>query len=142
LSALEVLPRLARALLGHAFAYAELLCQELDAAVRTARRRLLGAVLALIAALMALLMGCVWVIAATWDGPDRLLAVGALCIGFALIAFVCGAYAGGAGAQPFARLRAEWHADIEEIARLDPTLLGRPPQTDAPAAQAPHGGRE
>jgi hypothetical protein len=142
LSVLEVLPRLAGALLRHAFAYAQLLSQEFDAAVRIARRRLLGAVLALIAALMALLMGCVWIIAATWDGPDRLLAVGALCIGFALIAFVCGAYAGGAGVRPFARLRAEWHADIEQIAQLDPTLLGRPPQADAAAAQAPHGGRE
>ena len=124
------------------FAYAELLCQEIEVAVRRARRRLLGAALALIAALMALLMGCVWVIAATWDGPDRLVAVGALCIGFALIAIICGAYAGGAGARPFGRLRAEWHADIEQIAQLDPTLLGRPQQAGAPAAGAQHGGRD
>jgi len=141
-SALEVLPRLAQALLRHLFAYGSLLYQETIEALRRGRRRLVGAAIALIAAVMALLMGCTWVIAATWDGPDRLIAVEAMCVGFALIAIIGGAYAGGAGRgepRPFERLRAEWHADLNEIARLDPSLVGEP---QAPGPGASHVARD
>jgi len=136
-----MLPRLAQALLRHLFAYGSLLYQESVEALRVGRRRLLGAAVALIAGLMALLMGCTWVLAATWDGPDRLIAVGAMCLGFALIALIGGAYAGGAGRsapQPFERLRAEWHADLNEIARLDPSLVAEPPVAGPGAQHAVH----
>ena len=83
---------------------------------------------AAIAGMMALGLGCLWIIAATWDGPNRLWAVGGLCIGFLLIAISGGAYAvgGRSRGKPFEQLRAEWRADLQEIARLDPTLVGEP----------------
>jgi hypothetical protein len=128
LSALELLPRLLQALLRHLFAYGELAYEEGVLAAQRLRRRLLGAAIACMAGMLALMMGCVWVIAATWDGPNRLLAVGALCIGFVLVAIVGITYAaGGGGRVPFAALRAEWHSDLQEIARLDPTLISSAP---------------
>lgn len=140
LSALELLPRLLQALLRHVFAYGELAYEEGVVAARRLRRRLLGAAIACMAGMLALMMGCVWVIAATWDGPNRMLAVGALCIGFLLVAISGIAYAaGGGGRAPFAALRAEWHNDLQEIARLDPTLVGQPP---GPIMGGTGGGHE
>lgn len=128
MSALELLPRLLQTLLRHLFAYGDLAYEEGMIAARRLRRRLLGAAIACMAGMLALMMGCVWVIAATWDGPNRMLAVGALCIGFLLVAIIGIAYAaGGGGRVPFEALRAEWHSDLQEIARLDPGLVGQPP---------------
>ena len=128
LSALELLPRLSQALLRHLFAYGELAYEEGVLAAQRVRRRLVGLVIACIAGMLALLMGCVWVLAATWDGPNRMLAVGALCIGFLLIAIIGIAYAlGGPRRPPFQQLRTEWHRDLQEIGRLDPTLVGDAP---------------
>ena len=129
LSALELLPRLLQALLRHLFAYGELAYEEGVLAAQRLRRRLLGAAIACMAGMLALMMGCVWVIAATWDGPNRMLAVGALCIGFVLVTIIGVSYAAGGGSRaPFEGLRAEWRSDLEEIARLDPTLVGQPPR--------------
>ena len=90
------------------------------------------------AGMLALMMGCVWVIAATWDGPNRMLAVGALCIGFVLVTIIGVSYAAGGGSRAsFEGLRAEWRSDLEEIARLDPTLVGQPPR----AIMGGNGGR-
>jgi uncharacterized membrane protein YqjE len=124
LSALELLPRLLQALLRHLFAYGELAYEEGVLAAQRIRRRLIGAAVAGMAGMLALMMGCVWVLAATWDGPNRMTAVGALCIGFVLVAIIGIAYAlGGARRAPFQQLRAEWHNDLQAIAQLDPTLV-------------------
>lgn len=139
-AALELLPRLLQALLRHLFAYGELAYEEGLLAARRLRRRLLGAAIACMAGMLALMMGCVWVLAATWDGPNRLLAVGALCIGFVLVAIIGITYAAGGGARvPFEGLRAEWHNDLQEIAQLDPTLVGQPPRA---AMGGPGGAHE
>jgi uncharacterized membrane protein YqjE len=128
LSALELLPRLLQALLRHLFAYGELAYEEGVLAAQRLRRRLLGVAIACMAGMLGLMMGCVWVVAATWDGPNRMLAVGALCIGFILIAIIGVAYAAaGTSRAPFEQLRAEWHSDLQQIVRLDPTLVGEPP---------------
>ncbi|HWG77951.1 MAG TPA: hypothetical protein VN660_14325 [Steroidobacteraceae bacterium] len=140
MSALELLPRLLQVLLRHLFAYGELAYEEGVLAARRLRRRLLGAAIACVAGMLALMMGCVWVIAATWDGPNRMLAVGALCVGFVLVTIIGITYAaGGGGRVPFDALRAEWHRDLQEIARLDPTLVGTPPR---PAMGGTGGGHE
>ncbi len=141
LSTLELLPRLIHALARHLFAYGELLCVESLEALRRVRRRIVGAAVALLAGMLAVGLGCLWIIAATWDGPNRLWAVGGLCIGFLLIAISGGAYAVGERSRgaPFEQLRAEWHADLQEIARLDPTLVAEP---GAPAMGADSGGRK
>jgi hypothetical protein len=128
LATLELLPRMLQAVLRHLFAYGELAYEESVVAAQRVRRRLLGGVIVCMAGMLALLMGCVWVIAATWDGPDRQTAVGALCLGFVLIAVIGAIYARGgrAAGAPFEHLRAEWRRDLQQIARLDPTLVGNP----------------
>ena len=130
---LEALSRLATALLRHLFAYGELLREETHDALRLLRRRAIGLVLAAGAAGMSLLMGCVWLIAATWDGPSRVKAVAGLCLGFAALAMI-GLWYAGTGLQPgkprpFQRLREEWSADreqFEDLERRPPSSAGEP----------------
>ena len=127
MSVLEALPRLALAVLQHLIAYGELLFEESVEAAGRLRRAVIGLAIAAAAAFIAAELGCVWIIAATWNGPHRLIAVGALCIGFVLIAVVGGVYAAFqvAGARrPFERTRAEWQVDLAELAALDSSLNG------------------
>jgi len=140
--ALESLPHLVQAILRHLFAYGELLCEETLETMHRARRRVLGIAVAITAGVMAVVLGCLWVIAATWDGPNRLTAVGGLFGGFVLVAILGGAYAVGARARggPFEQLRFEGRADLREIARLDPTLVGQ--AAASPAGAAPDGARD
>jgi uncharacterized membrane protein YqjE len=122
---LDVLFRLIPALMQHLVAYGDLLGDEAGEAVRQLRRQLLGLVLLLGAGAVSALMGCVWVIAAVWDGPHRLQTIGALCIGFALLALAGVWYARSAGAgrpRPFQRLGEEWREDLHELAALYPSL--------------------
>jgi hypothetical protein len=119
---------LALAVLQHLIAYGDLLYEEGIEAGRRLRRAAIGLALAAAAGFIALELACLWIIAATWNGPNRLTAVGALCIGFAVIAVICSAYASGAQAagevKPFQRVRDEWRADMQELAALDSTLSG------------------
>ncbi len=123
---LEALQRLAPAVLRHLIAYSELLCEEAGDALRQSRRRALGLAVAVTAGVMAVSLGCVWLIAANWDGPNRLATVGALCGGFVVFTLVGLAYARGArpagATAPFERLKAEWQADMRELSQLDPSL--------------------
>ena len=123
---LEALPRLALAVLQHLIGYGELLYEEGLEAGRRLRRGAIGLALAAAAGFIALELACLWIIAATWNGPNRLTAVGALCIGFVVIAVSCAAYASGAqaadGVKPFQRVRDEWRTDMQELAALDSTM--------------------
>src|SRR5579862_1574729 len=69
---LEALQRLAPAVLRHLIAYGELLCEETGDALRQSRRRALGLAVTVAAGVMALALACLWAIAASWDGPNRL----------------------------------------------------------------------
>jgi uncharacterized membrane protein YqjE len=132
----EALSRLLPALVRHAVAYGDLLCEETGDALRVWRRRVLGLAVGVIAGSLALLLGCVAVIAATWDGPHRLSAVIALCVAFAVIALLGLWYANAGLApdqpRPFERLRAEWDADRREIAALHPSLAEVEPMLPEP----------
>ena len=120
---LEALQRLAPAVLRHLIAYGELLCEEAGDALRQSRRRALGFAVTVTAGVMALSLACVWAIAASWDGPNRLIVVGALCILFLIVALIGALYARGGAlpgrAAPFERIKAEWQADLRELAQLD-----------------------
>lgn len=122
----DALLRLIPALLRHLLAYGDLFVEESSAAVRSLRRQLLGVAVLLSAGAVAALMGCVWVIAATWEGPHRLQAIGGLCIGFALVALGGGWYARSGvmpgQPRPFERLHAEWRADLTQLATVYPSL--------------------
>jgi hypothetical protein len=138
---LEALQRLAPALLRHLIGYGELLCEEAGDALRQSRRRALGLAVTVGAGVMALMLACVWAIAASWDGPNRFLVVGGLCIGFALVSLLGMAYARRpalVGPAPFERLKAEWRTDLRELARLVPSLES---PTQSPAAAAGRGVR-
>jgi energy-converting hydrogenase Eha subunit G len=123
---LEALQRLAPAVLRHLIAYGELLCEETGDALRLSRRRTLGLAVAVAAGVMALALACLLAIAASWNGPNRLAVIGALCGAFVVVALVGIAYARAARANgraaPFERLRAEWRADMRELAALDPSF--------------------
>ena len=123
---LEVLLRLLPVLLRHLVAYGDLLSDEAADAVRAARRQLLGLAIVVAAGGVAALMGCLWIVAAAWDGPQRLNAIGALCVGFALLALAGVWYANTSmprgRPRPFQRLNAEWHEDLHQLASLYPSL--------------------
>ena len=137
---LEALQRLAPALLRHLIAYGELLRDETGDALRQSRRRAIGLAVTVAAGSMAVVLACLLAIAASWDGPNRLAVVGALCGTFALVAVTAAFYSRGgvvAGrAAPFERLRAEWRADLRELARLDPALSGLSAQSSPMVAPA------
>ena len=137
---LEVLLRLLPVLLRHLVAYGDLLSDEAADAVRSARRQLLGLAIVVAAGGVAALMGCVWIIAAAWDGPQRLNAIGALCVGFALVALTGVWYANTSTPRgqprPFQRLQAEWHEDLRQLAVLYPSLAS---VEHAQPAQETHG---
>jgi hypothetical protein len=140
---LEALQRLAPALLRHLIGYGELLCAEAGDALRQSRRRALGLAVSVGAGVMALMLACLWAIAASWDGPNRLLVVGALCLSFALVSLIGIAYvrrAAPVGPAPFDRLKAEWRTDMRELAQLAPSLeiAGQSP---APAGRSARGER-
>lgn len=122
----EALSRVVPAMLRHALAYADLLREETEDAMRVWRRRVLGLALGLLAGSLALLLGCAAVIAATWNGPHRVTAIIALCVTFAVIALLGFWYASADQApgqpRPFERLRAEWDADRRELAALHPSF--------------------
>ena len=117
---LDAVLRLISALLRHGTAYAELFAAEATAALQGLQRRLLGWLVAAVAANLALLMGCAWVIAATWDGPRRLPAIAALCGGFAVVAlagvWIARSATRAPGERAFARLAAEWDEDVGHLA--------------------------
>ncbi len=137
---IEALLRLFPALLRHLVAYGDLFVDEAAEGARMLRRQLLGVAIVLTAGGVAALMACTWVIAATWEGPYRLHAIGALCIGFALIA-LGGVWFANRGVlpgqpRPFERLHAEWRQDLMQLAALYPSLGGidNPPEAE-PAAE-------
>jgi uncharacterized membrane protein YqjE len=136
---LEVLSRLLSALFRHLMAYADLLCVEAGDAARVLRRQLLGLAVVAVAAIVSILMGCVWVITAAWDGPYRMEAIGALCIAFVLIAMAGLWYASTGVApgepRPFQRLREEWSEDLRELAAVEPSLAEMQPSATAAAGE-------
>ncbi len=101
-------------LLRHLAAYAEL--ASLDFARRQRELTSQGIALAvcIICVLFALFLGCLAVIAYTWDTPYRLAAIGAMGGGFLLIAIGAALYAFNveSAKQPlFRAIRDEWHED-------------------------------
>jgi hypothetical protein len=132
----EVVQRLAPAVLKHFIAYGELLYDEAGEALRQSRRRVLGYAVVALSTSFAVALGCAWAIAASWDGPNRLIVVGSLCGVFVFIALIAVVFSRGARPagqpQPFERLRAEWREDLRELARLDPSY-------DVLSARAPAG---
>ncbi len=68
---IERLSAVASIAVRHAGAYTDLILSDLDAASAALGQRLLAAAVMVCALVFAILMGCVWLLAATWDTVAR-----------------------------------------------------------------------
>jgi uncharacterized membrane protein YqjE len=111
---LWLLPRAAPALLRHIGAYAELVALELEQSRRDLTTNIIAALVAGVCVFFAVLMGCVVIVALTWDTPYRVPAVAWTGGAFLVLAVLALIYRSKAlkGQQPFlASVKREWQED-------------------------------
>jgi uncharacterized membrane protein YqjE len=123
---LWILPKAAPALLRHAAAYADLASLDFARARREIVAELLASAVAAICGLFAVFMGCLAVVAYTWDTPHRVSAIAWMGIGFLGVAIVAVAYRANAvraKSQFLASVRRQWQTDrvlLERLLSSDP----------------------
>ena len=109
------------AMLRHLQAYADIAGEDVREAASPIVRRLLVLLVAGAAAFVAFSMGCVWLLALTWDGPWRSWTAGGLALGFAAIAAALCLYRarprGKRRIEFFSRTRFELSRDRELVER-------------------------
>jgi uncharacterized membrane protein YqjE len=118
---LWLLPKAAPALLRHLAAYVDLASLDLARAQREITAELLASAVVVICALFAVFMGCLAVVACTWDTPYRVTAIAWLGGGFVLIAVVAAVYRASvvrAKSQILASVRREWQQDRVLLERI------------------------
>jgi uncharacterized membrane protein YqjE len=118
---LWLLPKAAPALLRHLAAYVDLAGLDLARAQRELTAEFLAFALIAICCLFAIFMGCLAVVAYTWDTPYRMTAIAWMGGGFLFVAIVAGVYRANAarGRSPFiASLRQEWQQDRVLLERI------------------------
>jgi uncharacterized membrane protein YqjE len=118
---LWLLPKAAPALLRHMVAYIDLVSVDLARAQRELWAELVVSAIAAICSLFAVLMGCLAVVAYTWDTPYRVTAIAWMGGGFLLAAIVAAVYrlkAVRAKSEFLGSVRREWHADRVLIERI------------------------
>jgi uncharacterized membrane protein YqjE len=115
------LPKAAPALLKHLGAYVDLASLDLARARREIAAELLTSAVAAICGLFAVFMGCLAVVAYTWDTPHRLSAIAWMGGGFLGAAIVAAAYRANAvraKSQLLASVRSQWQEDRVLLERL------------------------
>lgn len=115
------LPKAAPALLRHMAAYVDLAGLDLAKAQGEIAAQLLAFAIVAICALFALFMGCLLVVAFTWDTPYRVAAIAWMGGGFLLIAGVAAAYrvkVARTRTPLFASVRREWQQDSVLLERI------------------------
>jgi uncharacterized membrane protein YqjE len=118
---LWLLPKAAPAVLRHIAAYLELAALDLEQSTRDLSVNAVALGVACIAFFFAVLMGCVVVVALTWDTPHRVAAVAWLGGGFLAVAAVALIYRSRAIRErtPFlASVRREWQEDVVILERI------------------------
>ena len=121
MSMLWSLPKAAPVLLRHLAAYVELAALDVAKAQREITAQLLASAIVAVSILFALLMGCLGVVAATWNTPNRLSAIAWMGGGFVVLAVGAAIYkARIARAQTpiLDSVRREWHADRMILERI------------------------
>ena len=119
------LPKAGPALLRHLAAYVELASLDLARTQREITTELLAFAVVAICALFAVFMGCLAVVACTWDTPHRMAAIAWMGGGFVVVAIAAAAYRANAARakSPFlATVRREWEQDrvlLEHILSSD-----------------------
>jgi uncharacterized membrane protein YqjE len=115
------LPKAAPALLKHLAAYVDLASLDLARARREIAAEFLASAIAAICGLFAVFMGCLAVVAYTWDTPHRVSAIAWLGGGFLGVAIAAAAYRANAvraKSQVFASVRRQWQEDRVLLERL------------------------
>ena len=118
---LWLLPRAAPALLRHLMAYADLASLDLARARREIAAEFLGVAVAAICCLFALFMGCLAVVAYTWDTPHRVTAIAWMGGGFvlaAIVAAICRSNVVRDKSLFLATVRREWREDRVLLERI------------------------
>jgi uncharacterized membrane protein YqjE len=119
------LPKAGPALLRHLAAYVELASLDLARTQREITTELLALAVVAICGLFAVFMGCLAVLAYTWDTPHRMAAIAWMGGGFVVVAIAAAAYranAARAKSQFLATVRREWEQDrvlLEHILSSD-----------------------
>jgi uncharacterized membrane protein YqjE len=115
------LPKAAPALLRHLAAYVDLAGLDLAKAQGEIAAQLLAFTVIAVCALFAVFMGCLLVVALTWDTPYRVAAIAWMGGGFLFIAVVAAAYRAKVArtrTQLFASVRREWQQDSVLLERI------------------------
>jgi uncharacterized membrane protein YqjE len=115
------LPKAAPALLRHLSAYVDLASLDLARARREIAAEFLASAVAAICGLFAVFMGCLAVVAYTWDTPHRVSTIGWMGGGFLGAAIVAAAYRANAvraKSQFLASVRRQWQEDRVLLERL------------------------
>lgn len=115
------LPKAAPALLRHLGAYVELAGFDLEQAKRDAVAGIVASVVVGVSLFFAVLMGCITVIAVTWDTPHRVGAIAWMGAGFLALAVLAMVYRSRArrSQAPFlASVRREWQQDRVILERI------------------------
>jgi len=118
---LWLLPKAAPALLRHLVGYIDLVSLDLGRAQREWVAELVISAILAICALFALLMGCLAVVAYTWDTPYRMIAIAWMGGGFLVAAIVAAGYrikVVRAKSEFLGSVRREWHADRALLDRI------------------------
>ncbi len=115
------LPKAAPALLRHLAAYIDLAGLDLARAQREITAELSALAVLLICGLFAVFMGCLAVVALTWDGPYRVAAIAWMGGGFLAVAVVAGIYrskVAKAKSQLLDSVRRQWQEDRVLLERI------------------------
>jgi uncharacterized membrane protein YqjE len=118
---LWLLSKAAPALLRHMVAYADLASVDLARAHREIAAQAVASVIILVSGFLALFMGCLAVVAYTWDTPHRVSAILWMGGGFLLLAVLAAIRRANAARtrSPFlGSVRQAWHEDRELLERL------------------------
>ena len=130
---LWLLPKAAPALLRHIGAYLELFALDLEQSKRDLTMNILASVVAGVCVFFAVLMGCVVIVALTWDTPYRVAAVAWTGGGFVAVAVIALIYRSKVmkSQEPFlASVKREWQEDVVVLE----SILAEPEQPRAPGA--------
>ena len=118
---LWLLSKAAPALLRHMVAYADLASVDLARAHWEIAAQAVASVIILVSGFLALFMGCLAVVAYTWDTPHRVSAILWMGGGFLLLAVLAAIRRANAARtrSPFlGSVRQAWHEDRELLERL------------------------
>jgi uncharacterized membrane protein YqjE len=118
---LWLLPKAAPALLRHLAAYVDLASLDLARARREIAAEFLATAVAAVCGLFAVLLGCLAVVAYTWDTPHRVTAIVWMGGGFLAVAIAAAVYRANAvraKSQFLGSLRRAWEEDRVLLERI------------------------